>query len=205
MQHWSACILVTVWLFAASVSPVVALEENLAGQVLAEINLARIEPSRYGGFLREYRSHFKGMLYHIPGMDAPRETDEGVAAVDEAIGFLSHEKSLAPLVWSMGLAAAASELAREQGESDATGHIGARSGGMRKRIERHGKWQGQIGENPADARMMVMQLLVDDGTPDRSHRKNLFNPDFGRVGAACGLHPSFGSVCVIDFATRFRE
>lgn len=92
MQQRIACILVTVCLFAASVSPAAALDENLAGQVLAEINLARAEPSKYGGFLREYRNHFKGMLYQIPGMDAPRETDEGAAAVDEAIKFLPQEK-----------------------------------------------------------------------------------------------------------------
>lgn len=204
-----ACILVAVCLFAAPVSPAAALEENLAKQVLTEINLARTEPGKYVGFLSEFRNHFKGMLFQIPGMDAPRETDEGVAAVDEAIKFLSRQKPLAPLVWSAGLAAAAADLAREQGESDATGHIGARSGGMLKRIERHGKWKGRIGENiaygPGDARMMVVQLLIDDGTPDRSHRINLFNSDFGRAGVACGPHPSFERMCVIDFATRFRE
>lgn len=209
VKNRSARILVTVCLFAASLSPAAAPEENLAGQVLAEINLARSEPSKYVGFLCEYGKLFKGKLYQIPGMDLPRETDEGVAAVDEAIKFLSHQKPLSPLVWSTGLVAAAAELAREQGESDATGHIGARSGGMLKRIERHGKWKGRIGENiaygPGDARMVVIQLLVDDGTPDRSHRKNLFDPDFGRAGVACGPHPSFESVCVIDFATRFRE
>lgn len=209
IKNLNACIFVTVCLFAASLAPAAVPAENPAGQVLAEINLARSEPSKYVGFLREFGNHFKGMLYHIPGMDVPRETDEGVAAVDEAIKFLSHRQALPPLVWSTGLAAAAAELAREQGESDATGHIGARSGGMLKRIERHGKWKGRIGENiaygPGDARMVVMQLLVDDGVPDRRHRKNLFDPDFGRAGVACGPHPSFERMCVIDFATRFRE
>lgn len=209
MKNRIAWILITVCLLATSVSPAAVLGENLARQVLAEINLARAEPSKYAGFVREFRNLFNGMFYQIPGMDAPWETDEGVAAVDEAIQFLSQQKRLPPLGWSAGLAAAAAELAREQGESGATGHIGARSGALPKRIERHGKWKGRIGENiaygPGDARMMVIQLLVDDGTPGRGHRKNLFNPDFGKTGVACGTHPSFERVCVIDFAARLRE
>jgi uncharacterized protein YkwD len=202
-------ILMAVCLSAVSAHPAAVLEVDVARQVLAEINLARTEPLKYAGFLREIRGYFKGKDYHVPGTDSQKETYEGVAAVDEAIRFLSRQKSMPPLVWSAGLSVAAAELVMEQGKSGATGHNGAQSGGMLARIERHGMWKGRIGEaiayGPNDARMIVMQLIIDDGISDRAHRNNLFNQDFGSSGVACGPHPDFGSVCVIDFATRFRE
>lgn len=80
---------------------------------------------------------------------------------------------------------------------------------MQERIERHGSWQGRIGENiaygPNDSRSMVMQLIIDDGVPGRGHRKNQFNTVFGVAGIACGPHPHFGGMCVIDFADKFKS
>lgn len=209
MKNQIACIIMTVCLFAGFVTPAVARDEYLARQVLAEINLSRSEPLRFAGFLRELASRFQGKFYRMPGTTTLMQTSEGVAAVDEAIRFLSRQKPLPPLTWSAGLAAAAAELAREQGSSGATGHSGVRSRGMRERIERHGTWQGRIGENiaygPNDPRSMVMQLIIDDGVPNRGHRKNQFNTAFGSAGVACGPHPRFGGMCVIDFAGSFRE
>ena len=190
-------------------APVAALDEALSRQVLAEINLARTAPRSYSGFLREFRSRFQGKSYSLPGSRIRVQTREGVAAVDEAIKYLSHQKPLPALTWSAGLAAAAAELASEQSGSGATGHSGLQNGGMRERIERQGKWEGRIGENiaygPEDARGIVMQLIIDDGVPDRGHRKNHFSPAFGTAGVACGPHPRFGSMCVIDFAGSFRD
>lgn len=80
---------------------------------------------------------------------------------------------------------------------------------MRERIERHGKWERRIAENigygPNNARSMVMQLIIDDGVPGRGHRANTFGTAFGTAGVACGPHPRFESMCVIDFAGGFRE
>jgi uncharacterized protein YkwD len=186
-----------------------AMDTNLAKKTLAEINLARTDPSGYADFLRELRRQFRGSSYLLPGTQAMVMTKEGVKGVDEAIRFLMRQKPLPPMAWSAGLAAAAAELAEEEGESGAVGHLGRTSGGPKERIERRGEWQGRIGENicygPDDARQVVMDLIIDDGVPDRGHRKNIFSRAFGRAGAACGPHPGFGTVCVIDFAGEFRE
>jgi len=184
-------------------------ESELAKQSLAEINLARKNPKGYADFLREFRRQFRGSSYLLPGTQTMVGTNEGVRAVDEAIRFLSRQKPLPPLAWSEGLSAAAAELAEEEGVSGAVGHFGRANSGPKERIERHGKWEGSIGENitygPDEARQVVMNLIIDDGVQDRGHRKNIFSRVYGKAGAACGPHPSFGTICVIDFAGVFRE
>ena len=183
--------------------------DGLASELLAETNLARTKPRAYADFLREFRRQFQGKSYRLGNSRTLVRTVEGVKAVDEAIRFLSRQKPLPPLTWSDELAAAAAELVDEQGKTGATGHTGKSSGGMGARIERHGKWQGMIGENigygPGIARQMAMQLIIDDWVPDRGHRQNIFRQAFGTAGAACGPHPRFGTMCVIDFAGGFGE
>lgn len=209
MKNRIACTTLLFCFVFGMVLPAVA-EENLARQVLAETNLARTEPGKYADFLRGSRSHYDGKIYRLPGVDTFVKTHEGVAAVDEAIEVLSRQKPLPALDWSQGLAAAAAELVREQSKSGRTGHVGAQTGKMQERIERHGTiLQGVIGENiaygPSDPRILVMQLIIDDGVPDRGHRKNMYNSQFDIAGVACGPHPDFGTMCVINFAKGFRE
>ena len=199
----------TICLLLTLAAPAVALDQSMAMKVLAEINLARSQPRTYAGFVREFRGLFKGDYYVLPGNTTRMMTSEGVKPVDEAVKFLTRQKPLPPLVWSKGLAAAAAELAEEQGRSGDTGHEGKKSHGMQERIERHGKWEGRIAENigygPKDPRIMVMQLIIDDGVPSRGHRKNAFGTAFNVAGVACGPHPDYGNMCVIDFAGGFRE
>jgi len=202
-------LFVAISLLFVLAAPAAAMDQGLAKQVLAEINLSRSAPRSYAGFLRTFRGLFQGKEYLLPGSTTRIRTSEGARAVDEAIRFLSRQKPLPPLGWSEGLAAAAAELAEEQGRSGDTGHEGRRSHGMRERIERHGRWQREIAENigygPSVAREMVMQLIIDDGVPSRGHRTNIFGAAFTVAGVACGPHPRFGSMCVIDFAGGFRE
>jgi len=194
---------------ALPTTPCGAMEKELAKQVLAEINLARKNPRGYAEHLRTFRRLFHGSSYQLPGKRIMVGTSEGVKGVDEAIRFLSRQKPLPPLIWSEGLSLSAAELAQEEGESGAVGHQGRSSGGPKERIERNGAWQGSIGENifygPGDARQVVMNLIIDDGVPDRGHRKNIYTRAFRRAGVGCGPHPGFETVCVIDFAGGFRE
>ena len=209
MAHLSSSWLAPLCLLLSLLTVSTVHGETLAREVLAEINLARTAPKTYAGFLRQFRKQYRGREYRLHGSNSLVRTEEGTKAVDEATGVLSRQRPLPPLVWSDGLTDAAAELAEEQRESGVTGHEGARSGGMRARIERHGKWSGEIGENigygPGEARHMVMQLIIDDGVPDRGHRKNIYRRPFGMAGVACGPHPRYGQMCVIDFAASFAE
>lgn len=206
MKTFTLNILATLCLLIAPAAAGSAAP-GLAEQVLAEVNLARTVPRVYADLLREFRRQFRGKTYRLPGTHTLVRTAEGVKGVDEAIRFLSRQKPLPPLARSGRLAAAAAELVADEGKSGAVGH-GVRRSAPQTRIERHGEWQGQIGENisygPDEARRVVMELIVDDGVPDRGHRRNIFSRGFGTAGVACGSHPRYGTMCVIDFAGEFR-
>lgn len=182
-------------------------EADLARQLLAETNLARTAPQRYANRLREFRKGFVGKAYRVPGTFNMVMTSEGTKALDEALRFLARQRPVPALSWSPGLAAAAADLVREQTASGETGHGDA--GGIRERIEGHGSWTATIGENisygPDTARMVVMGLIIDDAVPNRGHRKNIFNRAFATAGAACGAHPLYRTICVMDFAGGFKE
>lgn len=210
MIHRSSSLLAPLCLLLPLLAATTVHGEPLASEVLAEINLARTAPKTYAGFLRELRQQYRGKDYRLHGSTTLVRTEEGVKAVDEAINALSSQRPLPPLTWSDGLAAAAAELAGEQRKSGSIGHQARQRRGMKVRIESHGTWRGEIGENigygPGEggARDMVMQLIVNDGVPDRGHRKNIYRRTFSMAGAACGPHPRYGQMCVIDFATGFE-
>jgi hypothetical protein len=197
-------ILTVIFICVAFSLPAMAQDDNLARQVLTEINRARTEPQAYAEFLRDLRKDYQGDVYKRPGTSTLIYTIEGVAAVDEAILFLSSQKPLPPLQWSPKLAVAAAELVQEQSRTGSFGHNAMGSMEMKARIERHEAGDVFIGESiaygPNDPQFLVMRLLIDDGTRDRPHRKNQFDPDFENAGVSCGPHPRFGHECVIDFS-----
>jgi uncharacterized protein YkwD len=50
-----------------------------------------------------------------------------------------------------------------------------------------------------------LALIIDDGRPARTHRKNIFDPNFNYAGVGYGPHALYASVCTIDFATGYTE
>ena len=208
LNTFRCCCLGIVFLIALN-SEAPARDENMARQVLSEINLARTAPRTYSDYLRTFRGRFQGKTYLLPGSSTRVRTHEGKAAVDEAIRFLERQRPLPPLSWSDGLAGAAADLATDQGMSGDIGHGDRPGHGLKDRVERYGDWERHLGENigygPTSAREMVMQLIIDDGVKGRGHRQNTFSPSFTTAGVACGSHPRFTTICVIDFAGGFRE
>ncbi|MBX9576363.1 MAG: CAP domain-containing protein [Caulobacteraceae bacterium] len=170
--------------------------------MLAELNAARTDPQAYAARVRAFRGLFTGDRFQRPGEIAV-VTQEGVAAVDEAIRFLATQPALPALGRSTPLDRAAVEHAAEQGRTGRVGHDGADGSSPHDRMRRHGRWRATAeaiayGPTPEQA---VMQLIVDDGVPDRGHRTILFSPTYRLVGAACGPHPVWRTVCVLNFAT----
>lgn len=178
-------------------------------QVLAELNLARQKPQEFAKFIEEYRTRFKDDKTFVLRSRVLLATQEGVKAVDEAIAFMKQVKPMSPLDLSPGLSLAALDHVNDLGPKGNVGHGGSDGSDPATRVKRYGDWEVITGENIAfghdDPRMIVIQLIVDDGVPSRGHRTNIFNPKYRTVGIACGEHKTYRHMCVMDFAGGFRE
>lgn len=177
--------------------------------VLEETNLARTNPAAYADHLQPMLSWFRGDVMFRPGTDVGVRTDEGPAAVREAIAFLRRQKPVPRLTWSRGLWRAARDHARDLGTTGSTAHKGSDGSTMEQRMNRYGQWLEVAAENidfgSADARQVVISLIVDDGVEGRGHRANLFNPALRLAGVGCGPHPRYRHTCVIDYAGGYDE
>jgi uncharacterized protein YkwD len=178
-----------------------------AGGLVREMNLAREHPADYANYIEEMRSHFDGNQLVLPGGTRLR-TKEGVHALDDAIRFLRHAHPQSPLSLSPGMCRASADHCADQA-GGRRGHDGSDHSNPATRISRYGEWGGGWGENlaygKANARDIIMALIIDDGLPARKHRKNIFNPKFNVVGAAFGAHAVYRTVCSVDFAGSYAE
>jgi uncharacterized protein YkwD len=165
----------------------------MAGQVLAEINLARTQPQLYARVIAE-SAH--------PGK-------EGDRAIQEAVHFLEKAKPMAALTPCEGLTRSAMAHVIDSGSHGTKGHEGTDGSHTWDRVERFGRWIGFVGENilygQCDARRTVVALIIDDGVRGRKHRANIFHKGFRVAGVACGVHATAGAIVVTDFAGGFVE
>jgi uncharacterized protein YkwD len=191
------------------VSPAPAYSPSrLESDVLSEINLARTRPQEYAAYLEQIRPYFKGKTFQAPGQPATA-TQEGTAALDEAIGVLRSLKPLAAFTVSPGMSLGANLLVKEQGAQGLTGHKGLDGGFCDQRLARFGRIDGSVGEalsySGQSVRLRVISWLVDDGFASRGHRNSLLSPAYKVVGVSCGDHSRFTSMCVVDFAGGFSD
>lgn len=171
--------------------------------MIAEINKLRANPVAYAASLRDFRKGFQGDVVFEPGNPVGWQTEEGVAAVDEAIATLERQRALPSLNAGTPLEEAAGDHVVAQAKDGTEGHIGTDGTEPGDRVKRRG---GDIyvaeviaygSTNAADA---LRQLIIDDGVADRGHREVLLDPSYRFAGAKCGPHPVWRQVCVIDLA-----
>ncbi len=181
---------------------------SLEREVLDEVNLARTQPAKYAAFVEEWRQYYNGKRLARPGRQ-PITTWDGIAALDECVNFLRTAQPLPPLQSAKGLHLAALDHATDLSTSGITGHRGSDGSLPDQRVERFGRWLNSIGEaivyDVESARAMVISLLIDDGTPGRGHRMNIFNPSYTVAGVAVGNQAGPKAKCVIDLVGGFRE
>lgn len=197
------------WWIAAGVALMAAVLATRADAdetaVLEELNLARGRPAEYAAYLEDHKRSYKGPAVVL--VDGRKfRTTEGLRAVDEAIAFLKSVRPAPPLAASAPLARAAQDHARDIGSRGTIGHTGSDGSRPEARMARYATVGNASGEaiafGPISARSIVIQLIVDDGVPDRGHRTSVFNPRYRAAGIALGPHSAHESVCVITFADR---
>lgn len=182
-------------------------------ELVLHLNMVRSDPARYAKeFIAPRLNYYSGNIYRppwTPSQFGGTMTNEGVAALKEAIAELSSASPVPLLQVSRGISRAARDHAQDQSRSGDTGHISGDGKALPERLNKYGRWRYRIAENVAYGRSAavdnVVGLLVDDGVPSRSHRKTILNPDFKLVGVAVASHPQYGNLCVMDFAGAFIE
>jgi uncharacterized protein YkwD len=176
--------------------------------VLDEINTARKNPQKYIKYLEDYKKSFKGKTVYL-SKDLLIETVEGTASIDEAIGYLKNLPALGYYDFSVGLNKAAARQLKDLIADSSIGHIGKDGSDLPARIRKFGAVSGKYAENIAyyapTPRDVVLAMIIDDGIKNRSHRKNIFSPNFKIVGIAFGKSKSSPGLCVVNFAERFYE
>jgi uncharacterized protein YkwD len=184
---------------------------KLEHEIVLEHNLARTDPAAYSKYLEERLPYYEGKLLNQPGRIA-LQTLEGPRAVEEAIDFLRAAEPVGTMCPSSGMSRAARDHVIDLGPDGETSHTGGDGSKPSDRVNRYGRWRVSFAENMAfgqyresDARTVVMQLLIDDGVPNREHRTNIFNAVFTVIGVSCGPHVTYEAMCVIDYAARYDE
>ena len=176
---------------------------DLAKEILTEINLVRSNPKSYIPKLERARQFFKDKIFRHPA-EIPIETYEGVDGIENAIEFLDNQQSIPELLPANELAKAAKDHAIDLGSKGLSSHEGSDGSSISDRIEKYIEWDGAIAENLdfcyKFAQNIVMNLIVDDGSVKKHQRNNLFDPTFKYVGVGCDKHKTFKYCTVITFA-----
>src|SRR4051794_36991226 len=97
----------------ASTEPTAGEHQTSTG-VLAELNVMRRDPPSYATRMEARRPYYAGHLLRIPG-EVPLQTNEGVAALDEAVAVLRRTPPLPLIAGSEALMKAARDHASDIG------------------------------------------------------------------------------------------
>jgi uncharacterized protein YkwD len=177
-------------------------------EILAEINLARTNPAQYLRYLEDFKPYYHGKeIKYADG--STLVSNEGVSALEEAIGFVRSLKPLPPLELRKGLILGARDHVNDLTKTGQSGHRGSDGSLTEDRLNRYGSWSDSVGEDivykSRKAREDVIALIIDDGVKSRGHRKNIFKSDFHVIGLALSPPARTPSMCVITFAGGFAD
>ena len=199
----------SVWATELNTAKDAGYLNELEREVIHELNKVRSNPKRYAEvYLEKLRTTFKGKLFTYPGQVTLR-SKEGIRPLEECIEMLKQTTPRPILLPSEGLSKAAAELVKDQQKHGGIGHISRKGDTPQKRIEKYGEWDVCSSEDITygsfEARQIVIFLLIDDGVINRGHRENIMSPCSRFAGVANGGHPTYETMCVIDYAGDYKN
>lgn len=173
-------------------------------KLMDTINRVRDKPTSIIKLLDSKIKHFKGKMYSVKEGNTVynTETQEGAAAIKEAINFLEKQIPVFPLKWAEGLNMASEEIRSNLGDSGKTQLEGGDK--LNSVILKYGTYEGSLNQlvcfGDQDADEIVATWIVGDGDSARTARTNIFNKKFKFAGAALGSHQSDFKYCgVVHF------
>ena len=182
--------------------------EKLAEQLFISHNKIREDPKSFIIKLKKWSKKFRDKTLFLLN-ENPMETFEGVNAVEEAIRFLSVQKSVPKLSYSAELSKAAKDHAMDIGENNLHGHDGSNGSILSDRIEKYTEWDDSCAESIdlgfKNADNIILNLLIDDGSEGRDQRINLFTTKYKYIGIGCSFHKTYNHCSVFVYANSLRD
>jgi len=137
------------------------------------------------------------------------ETQEGDAAVFEAIEFLKQQNPLPPLDFSSQLQQAAQYLVDDIAPKGIISLHCTNGMKPKHRIENFIRLDNIWGETQVSgvskAKDVLLVLLVNDGNPDRQFRNTMFSEQHNLCGVASGKHKTHDNMVQIGYGSVNRE
>ena len=171
------------------------------------LNDVRTSPERYADHLRDLEER-PGWPTRPESKSASARSEERTGT-DETVPSLRNREPPPPFKVSKGLSLAARDLVQDLGPKGLSGHKGSDGSSLFERMTRYGQWEGKTVEiltyryKEADA--VVTGLLTDRTPTGRADRESLFDKDYVIAGISCGTHKTYGTMCAIIFAQRYKE
>jgi len=180
----------------------------MENQIVQELTWARTRPDEVTEALIQRLEHYKGKEYFPPERRGTCVvTKEGPDAVRDAIEYVLGLQPMGGVgrFSERGLAFAGEDHVADIGNTGTASHSSSDGTCAADRARLYGTFSNfgeclWYGSTAADARTVVLDLIVDDGVPSRGHRKGVFNSDYDVVGVACGPHVTFGKMVAMEFA-----
>lgn len=168
---------------------------------MAEINKIRADPTSVIANLTAIKDNFNrtGLdekFYKEIGI-VGELTIDGVAAVDEAIDYLTNTATTAPALYTVNLMnTACQDHVSDMASTDNTGNIGEDTSSPLDRLNRYGTSTAAVTQNDGYKRIngadFVLWMLIADGDASRAARLNILDPNFTVVGIYSGAKQTDG-------------
>ncbi len=165
---------------------------NMEKEIIVELNAIRTNPKQYAQFLKSLRG-------------SPQWSE----GLEETILLVEKKEPLPAFRASKGLSLAARDLVNDRGPKGLTGHTGKDGKTMFERMNCCGQLEGRFGEylgyGYLEGAALVAKMVIDEGGSNKEGQKYIFEKDFFVVGVSCGPHKSYRTMCVVDFASSYKE